>query len=89
MSEPIIRFLPATYEGGRRLLMCGEIEAGAVFPPVGSNPGRNAWAWRFWLGGIDARNDRHGFAGTEDRAKAALTITLEEWLSRAGLRVAA
>ncbi|WWT39629.1 hypothetical protein [Microcystis phage Mel-JY03] len=84
-----IRFLPPSYNGGRHLLMCGEIEAGAVFPPVGSDPGRNPWVWRFWLGGIDARNDRHGRASSEEKAKAALMAALADWLEKAGLEAAA
>lgn len=84
-----IHFIPPQYEGGRILLMCGQIEAGAVFPPVGSNPSRHPWVWRFWLGGIDARNDRHGRAATEEAAKAALVEALNDWLAKAGLGVAA
>lgn len=37
MSDTI-RFLPPTYEGGRRLLMCGEIEAGAGVSARGQQP---------------------------------------------------
>jgi hypothetical protein len=80
-----IRFIPPKYEGGRILLMCGEVDAGAVFPPVGNNPGKNPWVWRFWLGGIDARNDREGRASTEEKAKAALMEALAQWLAKAGL----
>lgn len=79
---------PPKHQGARILLTCGEIEAGAVFPPVGSNPGRHPWCWRFWLGGIDARNDREGRAATEEAAKAALMAATNEWLRKAGLRVA-
>ena len=89
MSEPTIRFAPPVNASARRLLMCGQIEAGAVFPPVGSNPGKNPWHWRFWMGGIDARNDRYGYAGTEEKAQAALMRELEAWLEKAGLRTAA
>lgn len=84
-----LRFLPPAYESGRRLLMCGELEAGAVFPPVGTNPGKHPWVWRFWLGGIDARHDKHGRAASEDAAKAALIKATNEWLRKAGLEVAA
>lgn len=80
-----IRFMNPSRDGERRLLMCGQIEAGAVFPPVGSNPGRHPWVWRFWLGGIDARNDRHGRASTEEKARAALVEALRDWLAKAGL----
>ena len=78
-----IRFLPPTYEGGRRLLMCGQIEAGAVFPPVGNDPGNLPWVWRLWIGGrIDTINGR---AKSELAAKNALMAALEDWLRKAGL----
>ena len=81
MSDTI-RFLPPTYEGARRLLMCGQIEAGAVFPPVGNLP----WVWRLWIGGrIDTIN---GCAKSELAAKNACLAALEDWLRKAGLGVA-
>lgn len=68
--------------------MCGQVRAGAIFPPVGNDPGKNPWAWRFWLAGTDAQSARDGRAASELAAKNRLMAELQDWLRRAGLEVA-
>lgn len=84
MGEAPIRFLPSDYPGGRILLMCGQVQAGAVFPPAGSNPGKHPWVWRFWIRGYPTKEGR---GGTEQAAKNALLATLHDWIRLASLQV--
>lgn len=79
-----IRFLDPVSETARRPLACGGVIMGAVFPPAGSNPGRNPWAWRlFYFGDQPAREGR---AKDEDTAKGHLMAALAMTLAHAGLR---
>lgn len=82
----VIRFIPSDYPGGRILLMCGRLQAGAVFPPVGNNPGKHPWVWRFWIGGPPTREGR---ASTEFAAKNAILSALADFIHSAGLEVPA
>lgn len=84
MGEAPIRFIPSDYPGGRILLMCGQVQAGAVFPPVGDPPGKQPWVWRFWLGGQPTKEGR---ASSERAAKNALVGTLHDWIRLASLKV--
>ncbi len=83
-----IRFLPPSYNGGRHLLMCGEIEAGAAFRsrqrPRQESVGLGVLAWR-----DHARNGSARPRSTEEKAKAALMAALADWLEKAGLEAAA
>lgn len=78
-----IRFEPPTYDGGRRLLMCGQIQAGAVFPPADNKDGE--WRWMLWIGGALSNQRREGHAKSEISAKNTLMAALEDWLRKAGL----
>ncbi|NBE05963.1 hypothetical protein [Paragemmobacter ruber] len=83
-ARQTIRFQPSDYAGGRILLMCGQVQAGAVFPPASSNPGKHPWAWRFWLGGQPTLEGR---ASTEQAAKNALLSTFRDFLYRSAFLV--
>lgn len=69
------------YPGGRMVLMLGQHQIGAVFPPAGTPRDRHPWCWRFWLNGpgVDGRSK------TEAGAKQALTARAEDWLQKAGV----
>lgn len=82
-----IHFSPPAYEGGRHLLMCGQIEAGAVFPPGPTAKGPAIWRWKLWIGGTHAAVMREGHAKSELAAKNALAAALGDWINRAGLQV--
>lgn len=73
------------YPGGRMVIMLGQVEVGAVFPPVGHPQDRNPWAWRLWIGGH--LSPPNGRAKTEQAAKNALTAALLDWLRAAGLQM--
>lgn len=72
-----------TYPGGRILLMLGQHQAGAIFPPWGEGQDRLPWVWRWWLGGTIATKE--GRAKTELAAKNAILAEGREWLRKAGL----
>lgn len=72
----------ATYPGGRILLMLGQHEVGAVFPPCRDAIGGQPWLWRFWL---DRSGAKEGRAKTETAAKNAILAEGREWLRKAGL----
>ena len=76
------RFIPADYDGGRIVLMSGRIDVGAVFPPVGNNPGRYPWSWRMW---IRFPHSKEGRAATEQAAKNALIAAWRDLLTAADL----
>jgi len=80
MPRPTIRFAAPVYPGGRHCLLCGSVTMGAVFPPVGNDPGRNPWVWRLFSFGANPARD--GRAKDETTAKghlmAALALTLAE-----------
>lgn len=79
-----IRFLPPDYPGGRHLLMCGQVSAGAIFPPSGYVTPGSVWTWRVWMGvGIV----KEGKAKTELAAKDAALTALHDFMDRAGLQV--
>ena len=56
-----------TYPGGRILLMLGQHQAGAVFPPAvaSDKTDRHPWVWRFWL----TTTARDGRSKTEQGAR--------------------
>jgi hypothetical protein len=73
------------YPGGRIVAKLGDIEVGAVFPPVGEGQHRYPWAWRFWLGDMTTpRQD--GSAKSELAAKNGLAARVADWLRAAGLQ---
>lgn len=72
-----------TYPGGRILLMLGQHQVGAIFPPWGDGQDRFPWVWRFWLGGHIATKE--GRAKSELAAKNAILSEARDWLRKAGL----
>jgi hypothetical protein len=73
------------YPNGRIVAKLGEIEVGAVFPPVGEAQRRYPWVWRFWIGAPGTpRQDGH--AKSELAAQNALTARVADWLREAGLQ---
>jgi hypothetical protein len=79
-----LRFLPPSYDTDRHLLRSGDVDVGAVFPPIGNNPGRLPWVWRCWV----VQPTREGRAASEQAAKNALMGAYLDWLRRAALEVA-
>lgn len=73
------------HPGGRILLMLGEHQIGAVFPPCGEGQHRHPWAWRFWLGSMGT-TAREGGAKTEQAAKNAILAEARDWLRKAGVQ---
>lgn len=72
------------HPGGRILLMLGEHQVGAVFPPGGvADPGL-IWRWSFWLGAHGTAY-REGRAKGEQAAKNALLAEARDWLRKAGV----
>lgn len=84
MTLPLT-FSPQTYPGARILLMLGQHQAGAVFPPVGKPQDRLPWVWRFWLGSSGTACPE-GRAKTELAAKNALISEARDWLRKAGVQ---
>ena len=82
MADPI-RFAAPVYLGGRICLLSGSVTVGAVYPPVGSNPGRNQWEWVLFQFG--ANPIRRGHASDEATAKGHLLSALAITLAEAGL----
>lgn len=75
------------HPGGRILLMLGEHQIGAVFPPPNKTTmARPVWRWSFWLPGDGLSRwifeDR---AKTEQAAKNALLAKARDWLREAGI----
>lgn len=70
------------YPGGRILLMLGQHQVGAIFPPPNVTPD---WAWRFWLGSLTVTACSNGRAKSEQAAKNALLAAARDWLRKAGL----
>lgn len=70
------------YPGDRMVLMLGQHEVGAVFPPVAMDDPSIPWRWRFWL----SRTGREGTARSEQAAKNALLAEAIEWLRKAGMK---
>lgn len=73
-----------SYAGDRRVAMCGTVEVGAIFPPLGSE---KKWRWRLWGGAGSFAKE--GTAPTELGAKVALDNAWAGFLNRAGLQEAA
>ena len=72
------------HPGGRILLMLGEHQIGAVFPPPNETTlHRPDWRWSFWLCGYLAC--REGKTKTEGAAKNAILAEARDWLRKAGL----
>ena len=69
------------HPGGRILLMLGEHQIGAVFPPWSD---RSPWGWRFWLNAHLTATE--GKAKTEQAARNALLAEAKDWLRKAGLQ---
>ncbi len=82
MTAPLTFTQP--HPGGRILLMLGQHQVGAVFPPWGEGQDRHPWAWRFWLGssGMECPT---GHAKSEQAAKNAILAEAKEWLRKAGI----
>jgi hypothetical protein len=75
-----------TYPGGRILLMLGQHQIGAVFPPAGHpQVGIGPWCWRFWISTY-GNVLPEGHAKTEQAAKNALLAEARDWLRKAGLQ---
>lgn len=81
MTAPLTFHQP--HPGGRILLMLGQHQAGAVFPPWGDGQHRHPWVWRWWLGGVTATKE--GRAKSELDAKNAIMAVAEDWLRKAGV----
>jgi hypothetical protein len=81
-DAPITRFVEPTYPRGRILLMSGQVDVGAVFPPCGQPP--NQWAWRLWI--TPDTQARDGRAKSEQAAKSALLLAWRSFLERAELK---
>lgn len=73
------------HPGGRILLMLGEHQIGAVFPPTGHPSPANPWRWSFWLGTISTKA-KEGRSMTELAAKNAILAEARDWLRKAGLQ---
>ena len=71
----------STYPGGRILLMLGQHQAGAVFPPCPTEGGK--WLWRWWLGGLT--ETKEGSAKSELAAKNAILAVAMDWSRKAGV----
>ncbi len=73
------------HPGGRILLMLGEHQVGAVFPPLAHEVkrGRPVWAWQWWLSIVPAI--KQGKAKSEQAAKDALLAEARDWLRMAGV----
>lgn len=82
MTAPLTFHQP--HPGGRILLMLGEHQAGAVFPPVGQPQDRLPWVWRFWLGSLGTTCPE-GRAKSEQAAKNAILGQAKDWLRKAGV----
>lgn len=63
------------------LLMLGQHQIGAIFPPCGQPRDSHPWVWRFWL----PTTTKDGRAKTELAAKNAILSEAREWLQKAGL----
>ena len=77
----MIRFAAPEYEGGRHRLMSGTVTVGAVFPPVGTPPGK--WAWRIFALGQQPAID--GQSKDETHAKDAALKAFTDFLKGAHL----
>ena len=76
-----LTWLPPRSPVDRRLAISGDVEIGAVFPPIGE---AKKWCWRFWLNGKSIAND--GTSADEASAKKTLETAWAEFLHRAKLQ---
>jgi hypothetical protein len=79
-----LTFAPQAYSGGRILLMMGQHQIGAVFPPSTDARIPQIWRWGFWLGS-NGTCWTAGHAKTELAAKNAILSKGREWLQQAGV----
>lgn len=79
-----LTFAPQEYAGARILMMMGQVQVGAIFPP-GKDPAYGGvYRWGFWLG-MTGGAWHGGHSKTELAAKNALLAEGMEWLRKAGL----
>ncbi len=77
-----LRFCPPAYPGGRITLMCGQIVAGAIFPPA--TPTKGDWRWTLWFGQHLA--PVNGTSRNETLARHALHSAAWDVIGAAGLQ---
>lgn len=85
MGDAPIRFVPADAPRTRILLMLGQHQIGAVFPPSRDPSFPQIWNWGFWLGSMGSEWTA-GHAKTEQAAKNAVLAKAKDWLRDAGLQ---
>ncbi|MCG6111293.1 MAG: hypothetical protein MEQ74_03780 [Paracoccus sp.] len=71
------------YPNSRILARSGQIDIGAVFPPLGKIQSRNPWAWRLWVNGRSWPTE--GAAKTEEAARDTLQAAWQAFLTAADL----
>lgn len=82
MTAPLTFHQP--HPGGRILLMLGEHQVGAVFPPpTDTTRPHPYWRWSWWLCGY--LSCREGKTKAEAAAKNALLAEAKDWLRKAGI----
>ena len=74
-----------TYHGGRILLMLGQHQVGAIFPPSDDKKINAVWCWGFWLHSSPAQTWDSNHAKTELAAKNAILSKARDWLRKAGI----
>jgi hypothetical protein len=84
MTPPLRLTWHQVHPKGRIVAKLGEIEVGAVFPPIGEGQHKHPYAWRLWLENFTT--PREGRAKSELAAKSALTACVADWLRDAGLQ---
>ena len=72
------------HPNSRILARSGQIDIGAVFPPLGNIRSRNPWAWRLWVNGRSWPVE--GAAKTEAAARDALQAAWCAFLTAADLK---
>lgn len=75
----MIRWQKPLNPSGRHVALSGDVEVGAVFPPIGAEK----WRWRMFVGGRIVGPS--GEAKTEGAAKSALDLAWTNFLMRARL----
>jgi hypothetical protein len=83
MTAPRLTWHQA-YPGGRIRARLGDIDIGAVFPPVGEGQHRYPWVWRFWIGTVTTPR-QEGRGTSEQAAKNGLTARVADWMREAGV----
>ncbi|WP_411839214.1 hypothetical protein [Paracoccus sp. ME4] len=74
------------YPNSRILARSGQIDIGAVFPPLGKIQSRNPWTWSLWVNGRSWSAE--GVAKTETDARDALQAAWQAFLTAADLKQA-